>query len=105
MNEDQALWLSEHEACSAQYLVEVSGLSAEELAELIENGVIAPVNEAVQPQAFSLSCVVTVKRARRLRDDFELDRHGLALALTLMRRIEELEGDLQALQARLVHRR
>ena len=40
---------------------------------------------------------------RRLRDAFELDRHGVALAMTLMRRIEELEMELTAVRARLCH--
>jgi hypothetical protein len=33
-----------------------------------------------------------------LRDDFELDSHGLAIALLLLRRIRELEVELHAMQ-------
>lgn len=39
--------------------------------------------------------------ARRLRDDFELDRAGLALALRLMQRIDALEQEIVRLRARL----
>jgi chaperone modulatory protein CbpM len=39
--------------------------------------------------------------ARRLRDDFELDRAGLALALRLMQRIDSLEQEVERLRARL----
>ena len=44
--------------------------------------------------------VVTVRTARRLRDDFELDRNGVALALTLLRRIAQLEAEVRATHLR-----
>jgi chaperone modulatory protein CbpM len=94
------VWLNDQKVCSARHLTEVSGLSEEELDELIEMGVIEPVNVDAQPQLFQLRYVVTANAARRLRDDFELDRNGLALALTLLRRIEELREELNAMRAR-----
>lgn len=93
------IWLNDQGVCSARYLVEVSGLSNEELDDLIENGVIVPVDDNAQPKSFQLRYVVTANMARRLRDDFELDRHGVALALTLMRRIDELEAELNSVRA------
>lgn len=95
------IWLNEQARCSAQNLVEVSGLSAEELDDLIENGVIAPADVNAQPISFPLRYVVVACMARRLRDDFELDRHGVTLAMTLIRRIEELETELNVARARL----
>jgi chaperone modulatory protein CbpM len=96
-------WLNDWEVCSAQYLAEVSGLSQADIDELVEMGVIVPVDAPAQPQSFYLRCVVTVKTARRLRDDFELDRNGMVLALTLMQRIDALNEELDALRARIVH--
>lgn len=87
--------------CHIEYLAEVSGLSTDEIEDLVTIGLIPPADEAVQPPAFALCCVLTVKTARRLRDDFQLDRHGVALALTLVQRIRELQAELKALQARL----
>ena len=101
----EILWLGEHSYCRIEHLAEVSGLSIEDIEDLVETGVIAPtvlastVDEAA-PRSFTVSCIVTVKTARRLRDDFQLDRHGLALALRLMQRIEALEQELNALTAR-----
>lgn len=89
------------QVCHIEYLAEVSGLSTDEIEDLVTIGLITPADEAVQPPAFALCCVLTVKTARRLRDDFQLDRHGLALALTLVQRIRELQAELKALQARL----
>jgi chaperone modulatory protein CbpM len=91
----------ESRVCHIEYLAEVSGLSTDEIEDLVTIGLITPADEAVQPPAFALCCVLTVKTARRLRDDFQLDRHGLALALTLVQRIRELQAELKALQARL----
>jgi chaperone modulatory protein CbpM len=97
-------WLNDHGVCSAQQLAEASGLSAEELDDLIGNGVIAAVDDSARPKTFHLRYVVTANTARRLRDDFELDRNGMVLALALMCRIDALQGDLIAMQARLDRR-
>ena len=97
-----AIWLNDTDVCRIEHLVEVSGLSMDEIEDLIENGIIEPAEDGAQPRVFQLRHVVTVKTARRLRDDFQLDRHGLTLALTLLRRISALEAELSALQARLM---
>lgn len=89
-----AVWLNQTDLCSIEHLAEVSGLSVEEIEDLVDNGLIAPVDGQVR--AFQLLHVVTVRQARRLRDDFELDRNGLALAMTLVRRIDALEQALLA---------
>lgn len=100
INYSEWIWLDERGVCSAQHLIEVSGLSSEELDDLIDNDVIIPIDDTSQPKTFSLQYIVIAKRARRLRNDFELDRHGVVLALTLMRRIDELQQELQALSVR-----
>lgn len=102
------VWLNDGEVCSAQHLAEVSGLSVEEIEELVEMGVLSPVEapgvqvSSVQSRSFHLRCIVTVKAARRLRDDFELDRNGMVLALTLLQRIDALQDEVGALRARIV---
>lgn len=95
-----AVWLNGDGVCQIEYLAEISGLSLDEIEDLIDNEVINPVDPAQSPRMFALEGVVTAQMARRLRDDFLLDRHGLALALTLMRRVTQLESELQALRAR-----
>ncbi|MFZ6759624.1 chaperone modulator CbpM [Undibacterium sp. Ji50W] len=92
--------LNEQNACSVSYLSEVSGLSAEELSDLIENGILVPIDGKATEKFFPLHSIVIASSARRLRDDFELDRHGMMLALTLMRRIDDLQGELNVLRAR-----
>ena len=94
------VWLNDAAVCRIEHLVEVSGLSMEEIEDLIEAGVIAPQQPDIQPLSFELKYVMTVKTARRLRDDFQLDPHGVSLALTLLRRIGELEAQLAATRAK-----
>jgi chaperone modulatory protein CbpM len=76
-------------------------LSNEEFDELLETGVIVPVDNTAQVKSFQLHYVVIAKTARRLRDDFELDLRGVTLAMTLVRRIDELQKELAATQALL----
>ncbi|MDL2357753.1 MAG: chaperone modulator CbpM [Pseudomonadota bacterium] len=90
----QAIWLDEGDVCTIDHLVDVSGLSREEVDNLVVSGVIWPADAVAQPRCFHLLHVVTVRQARRLRDDFELDSNGVALAMTLLRRIGELEQAL-----------
>lgn len=92
----ESIWLNDTGECSIEHLAEVSGLSLEELYDLVDSSVIEPVDAAARPASFSLQYVVTARTARRLRDDFELDRHGLTLALTLLKRIEVLEAELRS---------
>jgi chaperone modulatory protein CbpM len=96
----ESIWLNDIDVCSAEQLAEASGLAIEEVTDLIECGVIVPIDQNEQPKQFCLHTITTVKTARRLRDDFQLDRYGVALALTLLRRIDELEGRIQAAEQR-----
>jgi chaperone modulatory protein CbpM len=91
---NHAIWLDAGGVCTIEHLAEVSGLSLEEVEDLVVSGVIWPADAATQPRCFQLLHVVTVRQARRLRDDFELDRNGVALAMTLLRRISVLERAL-----------
>jgi chaperone modulatory protein CbpM len=50
---------------------------------------------------FSAVSITVARTARRLRDDFELEPHGVAVLLAYLDRIRELEAQLRALQARL----
>jgi chaperone modulatory protein CbpM len=101
MQVTHAVWLNDTQVCSIDHLVEVTGLSREEIDDLVGSGLIAPADAATQPPCFHLVHVVTLRQARRLKDDFQLDRNGVALAMTLLRRIEALEQALLAAQSRL----
>jgi chaperone modulatory protein CbpM len=91
-----ATLLGEAEVCTIEALAEVSGLSLDDIEVLVVSGAIWPADAATQPRCFHLLHMVTVRQARRLRDDFELDSNGVALAMTLLRRVKVLERALAA---------
>lgn len=97
----EAFWLHEHYQFSLDELAELAGLTAVELRHWVEEGLVAPVDLAATPWRFSADRLFVLQRACRLRRDFELEPHGLALVLRLLERIEELETEMRALRARL----
>ena len=105
----EAVWLDEHHELTLMELVELSGLSAQELQHLVDCEALLPV-AAADPAAlsaaevrFSQNCLDLVRTASRLRNDFELDANGLTLALRLLTRIRELEAELRELRAQWPH--
>lgn len=97
----ESVWLNASDICSFEHVVEVSGLSPRELRELIDTGIIQPSNDDPGNYFFHTQCIVIARKARRLRDDFELDTRGLSLALSLLRRVDDLEAEIARLRARL----
>jgi chaperone modulatory protein CbpM len=96
-----ALWPDERQNMPLRALAELSGLSEGELQQLIECGALAPLSEGSGEHVFSVHSITVARTARRLRDDFELEPHGVAVLLAYLDRIRELEAQLRALRARL----
>jgi chaperone modulatory protein CbpM len=99
-----AVWLEKQAEISVAGLAELSGLSEAELCELVEYGALVPIDPEAARWMFAGNCMVTVKIASRLRHDFELDAQSLALALTLIGRIHQLEAELRQLRVLIPHR-
>ncbi|HZV99106.1 MAG TPA: chaperone modulator CbpM [Methylophilaceae bacterium] len=91
----EVAWLDEQHQLSLDELAKLSGLSAEELAELVQNGALEP--SGTQEMTFSSSCLVSVRTVARLRDDFELDINALSLLLVYLERIRQLEEQIRRL--------
>jgi chaperone modulatory protein CbpM len=101
MTESDALWLDDHRVVSLSELVEISGLSRDEIIELVQGGAI-PAREALGTSyTFSARVVTVARTACRLRDELELDVSGLAVALRLLERVHELEQENTRLRALL----
>lgn len=99
----ESVWLTEDHAFSLAELAELAGLAEAELRELVDYGAITPIDPESSPWVFSGRCLLTVRTACRLRLSFDLEPHGVALAVSLLNRIQELETQLRSLRAQLPH--
>ena len=102
----EAVWLEERGTLTLIELSQCSGLTEPELRDLVELGALSPLDPEAHDLSFEPRCIVVARAACRLRNDFELDVPGLAVALSLLERVQELELELQGLRARLprIHR-
>jgi len=98
--ESEVMWLDEHRVVTLQELIEISGLPELELLELVHAGAL-PALETAQGYTFSARIVTVARTACRLRDDLELDVHGLGVALRLLERVSDLEAEIVRLRAQL----
>ena len=99
----EAVWLTEDREFSLAELAELSGLSEPDLHELVDYGAITPLNPDSPQWAFKGECVVTVRAACRLRVNFDLEPHAVALVVSLLERIHDLEAQLTRLRAQMPH--
>ena len=79
-----------------------TGVSKEELQEIVELGVIEPVEITTQEWFFNDDAVVVVHRALKLHRELALDWHGIAIALTLLDENERLKQDNKQLRQQLM---
>ena len=99
----EAVWLTEDTQFSLAELVELSGVSEAELRELVDYGAVTPTNPDSKSWIFNGKCLLTVRTACRLRISFDLEPHGVALIVSLLDRIHDLEAQLGSLRAQLPH--
>ena len=95
----EVLWLDEHRVVSLRELIELSGLHESEVLELVHSGAIPADDAPGAGYHFSARMISVARTACRLRNDFELDTHALALALRLLQRVHNLEEELARLRA------
>src|SRR5688572_23593450 len=95
--ETEVLWLDEHRTVSLHELVELSGLREAELLDLVQSGAIPSRDSPATGYSFSARVVTVARTACRLRNDFELDTRGLSVALRLLERVRDLEGEIARL--------
>ena len=97
---EQALTIDEQGTISYSELVAASGLSPEVVHELVRYGALAPLEADASSWTFSARALVVVRKARRLRNEFELDTHAVAVVLSYLERIGALEAQLREVRAR-----
>jgi chaperone modulatory protein CbpM len=92
-------WLDSAEPLALDALARLSGLSVQELEELLDYGALTPLDTRDNSLLFPLHCVAPLRRAARLRQDFDLDLFAMVV-LDQLRQIESLEQQLHTLQVR-----
>lgn len=78
-----------------------TGVSEEELNEIVGLGVIEPREDDAAHWHFDDRALNVVKRALRLRQELELDWPGIAVALTLLEENAQLRHENRLLRQRL----
>lgn len=94
-------WLDAREVISLAELARICALSPAELDELVDYGALVPVQEARQERLFSAECVMPLRTAGKLRQDFDLDLFTVGLLLGYLNRIEALERQVRTLKVHL----
>jgi len=84
--------LDESHRISAEELCERCQVEIAWIEEMVAQGVISPLEDGSQ---FAEVTVTTVRTARRLQRDFELNPPGVALALELLAEIDRLKNELR----------
>ena len=97
----QAVAFEDHGPYSVQEVANFSGLSEDDLIELVGAGVLEPMDVAARQWTFSAASIGLARTGCRLRTDFDLDLDALALALRLIRQIRSLETELQKMKVRV----
>lgn len=97
-------WLEAPETITADELARASGLSTDQLNELVDYGALLPIpgSAAVQERAhvFSAACLIPLRTACHVQRDFDLDLFTAGVLVGYLTRIDTLERQLQSLHAR-----
>jgi hypothetical protein len=93
-------WMDSAEPLALDELATQTGLGTDELGELLDYGALTPLVPGDTILLFPLHCVAPLRRAARLRQDYDLDLFAMVVVLDQLMRIEQLEQQLRSLQAR-----
>jgi hypothetical protein len=96
----EARFLDDVTLVSLADLCEATGLSMDELAELVAEGALEPAQAAAP--LFDSHALVVARAASRVRREFALDDvHSVCVVLRFVERVKILERELVALRARI----
>lgn len=82
--------IEEHRELTLRDLSRFSGLPAEELTVLVEEGIIEPLSTGTPYWRFRGTCLRRVRCAVRLNRDLGVNWAGTALALELLEELDQL---------------
>ena len=92
--------LDERTDLSLNDLCRACSSSAEWIIELVEEGVLEPIDVKQDRWRFSGTCLHRARTARRLQCDLEINLPGVALALQLLDEIETLKTQIYRIDSK-----
>ena len=90
---DDRIELTMHELCEA------CSISSEWVLELVQEGVVEPIDRTQSSWRFTGICLQRARTARRLQHDLQVNLAGVALALDLMDEIDALRDRLRRFES------
>jgi chaperone modulatory protein CbpM len=99
MTTDNAFWMDTRTKLTLVELAECCGIPENVVCELVEYGALSPSGTLPAEWAFSAECAVSVRKAARLCSDLELETPAMALVISFLERIQELEAQVRRLRA------
>ena len=93
MKRTEVVWVEARGGYSIADVADLSGLPTSVLDVLVECGALVGDRPAATVR-FETEHVILARAATRLREHFELDDNGLAVAISLLRRVRLLEARL-----------
>lgn len=97
---DDARALDERAPVALDDLAAFAGYDVAELREWVACGLLDPLDPFAGEWRFEARSLTVVRRAARLKRDFELDAHALAVVMRFAERVDALEAELRRLRAR-----
>jgi chaperone modulatory protein CbpM len=99
MTPENAFWMDTRTQLTLIEVAECCGISEADVRELVDYGALNPSGGRPDDWAFSAECVVSVRKAARLCHDLELETSAMALVVSFLERIQELEHQVRRLRA------
>lgn len=84
--------LTEHTTYTLREVCRVSGVHAEFVCDLVDEGIVAPAGGDVSSWRFNGIAVVRIQKAVRLHRDLGINLPGIALVLDLLAERDRLRG-------------
>lgn len=86
--------LEEQEFLSMGEICRMCRVHADYVLDLVEYGILEPVNRDPQRYHFHGECVIRIRKAMRLQSDMDINLAGVAMILDLLAEITELKSRL-----------
>ena len=96
---EAAFWMDTRTRLTLREIAESCGITESMVQELVEYGALTPVGAHPGEWVFTAECVISVRKAARLCNDLELETSAMALVVSFLERIHELEAQVRRLRS------